>query len=60
MVVDAMHASQVGFEQFFFDWYGGLASEGRAPDRRRRHHLGHDVRARGRGLPLPDWLEGRA
>jgi uncharacterized protein YdiU (UPF0061 family) len=25
-----MHASQLGFEQFFFDWYGGLASEDRA------------------------------
>ena len=25
-----MHASQVGFEQFFFDWYGGLASDDRA------------------------------
>ncbi len=25
-----MHSSQVGFEQFFFDWYGGNASRDRA------------------------------
>lgn len=25
-----LHASQMGFEQFFFDWYGGIESENRA------------------------------
>ncbi|MDA0239052.1 MAG: YdiU family protein [Proteobacteria bacterium] len=25
-----LHASQMGFEQFFFDWYGGMVSENRA------------------------------
>ena len=25
-----MHESQIGFEQFYFDWYGGLASSERA------------------------------